>query len=61
MRLSLQAVAEDVAVGALEQAGDRDAQLKHLRCYFLVQPFLVIHRGTKPDRDHDEGLVLRRP
>src|SRR5437868_1077571 len=54
-------VGEDVAVGAPEQASDRHAQFEHLRRDLLVQPLLIVHRGKQPDRDHDEGLVLRRP
>ena len=60
-RLVLGAIAEQFAVGALQHAADRDAQFQKPRGDFLVQPLLVIHRGEKADRDHDEGLVLRRP
>ena len=60
-RLSLQPVVEEFSVGALQQAADRGAQLQKPRRDFLVQPLLVIHRGQKADRDHDECLILRRP
>src|SRR5438132_699384 len=60
-RLSRKPVGEDVAVGAPKQAADRHAQFEHQRRDLLVQPLLIIHRGKQSDRDHDEGLVLRRP
>ena len=60
-RLSFEPVGEDIAVGAFEQAADRGAQFEHPRRHFPVQPFFVEHRRQKPDRRHDEGLVLRRP
>ena len=61
MRLVLQPVAEQLSVGALEQAADRAGQFAHLRRNFLVQALLVIHRRQQADRDHHEGLILRRP
>src|SRR6185437_8620049 len=60
-RFALHPVTEDIAVGALEHAADRRAQLQQPRRDLLVQPFLVIHRRQKADRDHDESSVLRRP
>src|SRR5215475_6759163 len=60
-RFALQAVVEEIALGTFEQTADRDAELAHQRRHLPVQPLLIIHRGQKPDRDHDEGLVLRRP
>src|SRR5664279_5417128 len=60
-RLARRAIAEQFAVGALEHAADRGAQFENPWRDFLVQPLLVIHRGQKADRDHHEGLVLRRP
>src|SRR5882672_1283413 len=60
-RLPLQPVAEELSVGALEQAADRRGQFPHPRRDFPMQPFLVKHRGEKSDRDHDECLILRRP
>src|SRR6187402_1124317 len=60
-RFSVQPIAEDIAVGASEQAADRKAQIEHARRDFLVQPLFVIHRGQQADRHHDEGLILRRP
>ena len=58
-RLSFDTVGEDVALGAFEQAADRNAEFEHLRRHFPVQPFLVKHRGEKADRHDDEGLILR--
>src|SRR5450631_2970904 len=46
-RLAFQPVAEQFAVGALEQADDRGTQLQKLWGDLLVQPLLVIHRGQK--------------
>src|SRR3954464_2009319 len=43
-RLSLDAVGEDIALGAFEQAAERNTELKHLRRHLLVQPLLVEHR-----------------
>src|SRR6516225_4607177 len=60
-RLALQAAVEQLAFGAFEQAADRNPQLDHPRRHLLVQPLFVIHRREQPDRDHDIGLVLRRP
>src|SRR5712672_1747960 len=60
-RFSLQPVAEEFSVGAFQQAADRGAQLQKLRRDVLVQPLLVIYRGQKADRAHDECLILRRP
>ena len=60
-RFAFQPVAEQFAVGALQHAADRDAQFQKPRRDFPVQALLVIHRGEQADRDHDEGLVLRRP
>src|SRR3984957_479175 len=57
-RFAFQPVAEQFAVGALEQAADRSTQLQKLWRYLLVQPLLVKHRGQKADRDHHEGLIL---
>src|SRR5258708_14618141 len=56
-----QPIAKQFSVGAVEQAADRGAEFAHLRCDFPVQALLVIHRGQKTDRDHHEGLILRRP
>src|ERR1700721_632440 len=52
---------EDISVGALQQAADRDAQLQKLWRDVFVQPLLVIHRREQTDRDHHKGLVFRRP
>src|ERR1700736_3486367 len=41
----LQAVAEEVSVGDLEQAADRGAQFQKPGRDFLVQPLFVIHGG----------------
>ena len=60
-RFSVQPIAEDIAVGALEHAADRKTQIDHSRRNFLVQPLLVIHRRQQADRHHDEGMILRRP
>src|SRR5271168_2149495 len=60
-RFSLQPVVEDVAFGPLQKSAYRRAQRDHPRRDFLVQALLVIHRRQQADRDHDEGLVLRRP
>ena len=38
-----------------------EAEREHQRRDFGMQPLLVIHRRQQPDRDDDEGLVLRRP
>src|ERR1700694_4382171 len=58
-RLALHAIAEEFAVGALEHAADRGGQFQKPRRDLLVQPLLIIHRGEKTDRDHNEGLILR--
>ena len=60
-RLSFDTAGEDVALGAFEQAAERNAELEHLRRHFPVQPLLIKHRGEKADRRDDEGLILRRP
>src|SRR5882672_2220002 len=60
-RLALHAIAEDISVGALKHAADRDAQFQKPRRALLVQPLLIIHRGQKTDREHNECLILRRP
>src|ERR1700733_9948767 len=60
-RFALHPIAEDIAVGAFEHAADRDAQFQQPWRDLLVQPPLVVHRRQKTDRDHDEGLILRRP
>src|SRR5271165_2252522 len=60
-RLPLQSVVEDVALRRFEQAADGGGKLAHRRRDLVVQPPLVVHRGQKPDRHHDDGLVLRRP
>src|SRR5258708_31097304 len=60
-RFRFQPIAKQFSVGAVEQAADRGAEFAHLRCDFPVQALLVIHRGQKTDRDHHEGLILRRP
>src|SRR6516164_5244568 len=60
-RLALQAVVEEIAFSAFEQPADGNSQFDHQRGHILVQPLLVEHRRQQPDRDHDEGLVLRRP
>src|SRR6185312_7730823 len=60
-RLALQAAVEDVAFGAFEQPADGNPQVDHQGSHVLVQSFLVEHRRQQSDRDHDKGLVLRRP
>src|SRR5262245_50519435 len=60
-RLPVQTVVEDIALGTLEQSADGNAQFDHWRSHFRMQPLLVEHRRQQADRDHDEGLVLRRP
>src|SRR5258707_164014 len=60
-RFSLQPIAEQLSVGAFQQAADRGAQFQKLWRDLPVQPLLIIHRGEKADRDPDEGLILRRP
>ena len=60
-RLSFDTVGEDVAVGAFEQAAERNTELEHQRRRFLVQPLLIKHRGEQADRRDDVGLILRRP
>src|SRR5215216_1180430 len=60
-RLSFDTVGEDVALGAFEQAAERNTELEHQRRYFRVQPLLIEHRREQPDRRNDEGLILRRP
>src|SRR6202022_873009 len=60
-RLTPRAIAEQFAVGALEHSADGGAQLQKPRRDLLVQPLLIVHRGQKTDRDHHEGLILRRP
>src|ERR1700726_257159 len=47
---------EDISVGALEQAADRDAQLQKLWRDIPMQPLLIIHRREQTDRDDDKGL-----
>src|SRR5436305_1888696 len=37
-RLSLDAVGEDIALGAFEQAAERNTELEHLRRHFPLQP-----------------------
>src|SRR5215467_5183847 len=60
-RLAVEPVVEDVAFGAFEQTADGYSQFDHLRSHLLVQPLLVKHCRQQSDRDHDEGLILRRP
>src|SRR5580692_3744857 len=60
-RLPLDPIAEQLPVRAVDHAADRGTQFQKLWRDLLVQPLLVIHRRQKPDRDHDESLVLRRP
>src|ERR1700721_3734825 len=60
-RFSFHPTVEDISVGALEQAADRDAQLQKLWRDIPMQPLLIIHRREQTDRDDDKGLVLRRP
>src|SRR5438874_3903121 len=60
-RLSFDAVGEDVALGAFQQAAERNAELEHQRRHFPVQPLLIEHRGEQADRRNNEGLILRRP
>jgi hypothetical protein len=43
-RLSFDTVGEDVALGAFEQAAERNTELEHLRRHFPVQPLLIEHR-----------------
>ena len=58
-RLALDPIAEDVAVGAFEQAAERSGEFDHLRCDLAMQPRLVIHRREQADRGDDIGLILR--
>src|SRR5258708_40357922 len=60
-RFSLQPIAEQLSVGALQQAADRGAQFQKLWRDLPVQPLLIIHCREQSDRDPDEGLILRRP
>src|ERR1700722_9729182 len=60
-RLAGYAIPEQISVDAFKHAADRGAQFQQPRRDLIVQPLLVIHRGQKTDRDHHEGLVLRRP
>src|SRR5207248_6917254 len=60
-RLSLDAVGEDIALGAFEQAAERNTELEHLRRHFPMQSLLIEHRGEQADRRDNEGLILRRP
>src|SRR5258707_2011997 len=60
-RLPFQPITEEFPVGALKQAADRGTQFQKPRGDLLVQPLLIIHRGQKTDRDHNECLILRRP
>src|SRR5258707_9755734 len=60
-RFALQPIAEQLSVGAFEEAADRAAQFQKLWRDLPVQPLLIIHRREQSDRDPDEGLILRRP
>src|SRR6202171_5784041 len=60
-RFPLQPGAEEFSAGALKQPAARGAQFKKPRCDPLVHPLLIKHRRQQADRDHDEGLILRRP
>ena len=60
-RLSFDTVGEDIALGAFEQAAERNTELEHLRRHFPMQPLLIEHRGEQADRRDNEGLILRRP
>src|SRR5260370_22314474 len=60
-RFSFQPIAEQLSVGALQQAADRGAQFQKLWRDLPVQPLLIIHCREQSDRDPDEGLILRRP
>src|SRR6266568_2898773 len=60
-RFARDAIVEDIAFSAFEQAAKRAAELEHQRRDFGMQTLLIIHRGQKADRDDHEGLVLRRP
>src|ERR1700761_7479844 len=60
-RLPVQTVVEDVALAALEQPADGNAELDHDRRHLLVQALFVEHGREQPDRNDDECLVLRRP
>ena len=60
-RFTRDTVVEDIAFSAFHQAAERTAEREHQRRDFGMQPLLVIHRGQKADRDHDECLILRRP
>ena len=60
-RFPLYPIAKDIPVGALQQAADRGAQFQKPWRDFGVQPLLLIHRGEQTDRNHHEGLILRRP
>src|SRR5580698_2876471 len=59
-RLALNPI-EDIRLGAVEQAADGDTQFQHPGRDLAMQPRFVEHRRKKSDRDHDIGLVLRRP
>src|SRR5246500_4584123 len=60
-RLPLEPVVEEIALSAVKQRADRGTELEHLRRNIPVQALLVVHRRQQPDRQHDEGLILRRP
>src|SRR6202011_3367889 len=60
-RFFVQPGTEQCAVAAFDQAADRSGQFEKLRRDLSVQSPLVVHRREKADRDHHEGLVLRRP
>src|SRR6267154_161130 len=52
-----QTIIEEFSGSAFKEASDRRPQCQKTRRRLLVQPLLVIHRGQKADRDHNEGLV----
>ena len=60
-RLVRRAIAEDVALGILQHAGNGAAQFPEPRRDLLVHSVLVEHRGQKADGDDNESLILRRP
>ena len=59
--LALRVIAEQFSIVPVKQSADRRAQFENPRRNLLVQSFLIVHRRQKPDRDHDESSILRRP
>src|SRR2546423_2600620 len=60
-RLSFDAVGEDIALSAFQQAAERNAELEHQRRHFPLQPRPIEQRGEQAGRRNNEGLILRRP